>query len=68
MYAIRSYYAWPFWALAVLFLPGLLGLNLLPSPENPEADEKEGKAQKPDSKLVVLIMVLLFLYVAVEAA
>ena len=58
---------WPFWALAVLFLPGLLGLNLLPSPVNPEADEEEGKAKKPDSKLVILIIVLLFLYVAVEA-
>ncbi|MBG0786866.1 MAG: MFS transporter [Anaerolineaceae bacterium] len=58
---------WPFWILAILFLPGLLGLNILPSPENPEADEKAETAQKPDTSLVILIMVLFFLYVAVEA-
>ena len=57
---------WPFWTLAILFLPGLLGLNLLPSPVNPEGSEKEGTAQKPDMKLVGLMMALFFLYVAVE--
>ena len=58
---------WPFWILALLFLPGLLGLSILPSPENPEKDEEEGKAQKPDTKLIVLMMALFFLYIAVEA-
>lgn len=58
---------WPFWILALLFLPGLLGLSILPSPENPEKNEEEGKAQKPDTKLIVLMMALFFLYIAVEA-
>jgi FHS family Na+ dependent glucose MFS transporter 1 len=58
---------WPFWILAILFLPGLLGLSVLPSPENPEKDEDEATAQKPDAKLIVLIMLLFFLYVGVEA-
>jgi FHS family Na+ dependent glucose MFS transporter 1 len=58
---------WPFWVLAVLFLPGLLGLSVLPSPENPEKDEDEETAQKPDAKLIVLMMLLFFLYVGVEA-
>jgi FHS family Na+ dependent glucose MFS transporter 1 len=49
---------WPFWVLAVLFLP---------SPENPEKDEDEETAQKPDAKLIVLMMLLFFLYVGVEA-
>lgn len=58
---------WPFWILALLFLPGLLGLSVLPSPENPEKDEEEGGAQKPDAKLIILMMGLFFLYIAVEA-
>jgi FHS family Na+ dependent glucose MFS transporter 1 len=58
---------WPFWVLAILFLPGLLGLNALPSPENPEKGEAEETAQKPDTKLIVLMMLLFFLYVGVEA-
>jgi FHS family Na+ dependent glucose MFS transporter 1 len=58
---------WPFWILALLFLPGLLGLSILPSPENPEKDEEEGKTQKPDTKLIILMMALFFLYIAVEA-
>ena len=58
---------WPFWILALLFLPGLLGLSILPSPENPEKDEEEGRAQKPDTKLIILMMGLFFLYIAVEA-
>lgn len=58
---------WPFWTLALLFLPGLLGLNILPSPVNPEKDEEKGGAQKPDMKLILLMMALFFLYIAVEA-
>ncbi|QRN84520.1 MFS transporter (plasmid) [Chloroflexota bacterium] len=58
---------WPFWILAILFLPGLLGLNILPSPENPEAGEETESAQKPDTGLVILIMALFFLYISVEA-
>lgn len=58
---------WPFWVLAILFLPGLLGLNLLASPANPEAGEDKETAQKPDKILIILMMALFFLYVAVEA-
>ena len=58
---------WPFWILALLFLPGLLGLSILPSPVNPEKDEQTDKTQKPDTKLIILMMALFFLYIAVEA-
>lgn len=58
---------WPFWVLAILFLPGLLGLNLLPSPVNPEKEQDQDAAQKPDAKLIVLMMLLFLLYVGVEA-
>ena len=58
---------WPFWTLAILFLPGLLGLSILPSPVNPEGGQEQETDQKPDTKLVILMMVLFFLYVGVEA-
>jgi len=50
---------WPFWTLAILFLPGLLGLSILPSPVNPEGGQEQETDQKPDTKLVILMMVLL---------
>lgn len=58
---------WPFWTLAILFLPSLLGLSILPSPVNPEGGREQETDQKPDTKLVILMMVLFFLYVGVEA-
>lgn len=58
---------WPFWTLAILFLPSLLGLSILPSPVNPEGGQEQETDQKPDTKLVILMMVLFFLYVGVEA-
>lgn len=58
---------WPFWILALLFLPGLLGLSILPSPTDPEKKEEKSEVQKPDPKLIVLMMALFFLYIAVEA-
>ncbi len=58
---------WPFWTLGILFLPGLLGLSILPSPVNPESGQEQETDQKPDTKLVILMMALFFLYVGVEA-
>jgi len=57
---------WPYWVLAIFFLPGILGLSLLPSPENPEKEDVSKAPQKIDLRLVVLMMVLFFLYVGVE--
>jgi FHS family Na+ dependent glucose MFS transporter 1 len=57
---------WPFWALSALFLPGLVGLVLLPSHENPEAESAREKGYKPNIWLVALIMALFFLYVGIE--
>ena len=57
---------WPFWVLALLFLPSLVGLWALKSPTNPEkSDDLDGK-KSVDYRLVVLMMVLFFLYVGVE--
>ena len=57
---------WPFWVLALLFLPSLVGLWALRSPTNPEiSDDHEGK-KSVDYRLVVLMMVLFFIYVGVE--
>lgn len=58
---------WPYWALAALFLPGTVGLLLLPSPRNPEEKVEARHVQKPDFKLVVLIMILFFVIVGIEA-
>ncbi|MCB2209852.1 MFS transporter [bacterium] len=56
----------PFWVLSALFLPGLLGLALLPSHKNPEAESTTQDGYKPDIWLVVLIMLLFFIYVGIE--
>ncbi len=57
---------WPFWTLALLFLPGMVGLLLLPSPANPEAHVEAKTNRKLDVSLIVLMMALFFIYVAVE--
>lgn len=57
---------WPFWTLALLFLPGMVGLLLLPSPINPEAHVKTKTDRKLGVSLIVLMMALFFIYVAVE--
>ena len=58
---------WPFWVLAVLFLPSLVGLWALRSPTNPEKSDDERGKNGVDYRLVVLMMVLFFIYVGVEA-
>lgn len=58
---------WPYWSLALLFIPGMIGLFLLPSPENPEGEADESSKTRINYRLVGLIMVLLFIYVGVEA-
>jgi len=57
---------WPYWALSMLFLPGLIGLWRLKSPENPEKEEHSTQTKPLDVKLVVLMMILFFIYVGVE--
>ena len=57
---------WPYWTLALLFLPGIAGLISLSSPKNPEADVGENQAPNSNLRLVILMSVLLFLYVGIE--
>lgn len=59
---------WPFWVIAVLFLPGLLGLVIFPSPENPEKETGQEKSQKIIYKLVIPLVIIFCLYVGVEAS
>jgi len=58
---------WPFLVLAILSLPGILGLSLLKSPQNPEKQDKTLQQQSTQTRLVVLMMLLFFIYVGVEA-
>ncbi len=58
---------WPFWILSILFLPGVIGLLLLRSPENIE--EKENPQQNKlsfDFRLVAFMVILFFLYCGIE--
>lgn len=57
---------WPFWVMAMLFLPSVIGLWLLRSPTNPEKDESSQKSPSADFRLVILMMLLFFIYVGVE--
>lgn len=57
---------WPFWTLAFLYLPSLIGLFLLKSPENPERDHTLNKSTATSGWLIVLMMLLFFVYVGVE--
>jgi len=57
---------WPFWVLAILFLPSLVGLWLMRSPTNPEKADESQENSPVDYRLVVLMMVLFFIYVGVE--
>lgn len=57
---------WPYWVIAILYIPSLVGLLLLKSPTNPEKDAQTKTANKIDMRLVILLMALFFLYVGVE--
>lgn len=57
---------WPFWTLAILSLPSIVGLLLLSSPSNPEKAEIDKKPSQINLRLVILMMILFFLYVGVE--
>ncbi len=57
---------WPFWILAILYIPGLIGLFLLKSPSNPEKSKTETNAKPTNVWLVILMVVLFFIYVGVE--
>ncbi len=58
---------WPFWTLALLTLPGMIGLWILSSPENPEKDEIGQNHKRINTRLVVLMVILFFIYVGVES-
>lgn len=57
---------WPYWSLAILILPGLIGLIRLTSPDNPEKDENEKYPHKINTTLVIPLILLFFLYVGLE--
>jgi len=57
---------WPYWSLAVLFLPGLIGLFLLKSPVNPDTETQEKNKQPLNVRLIVLMILLFFVYVGIE--
>lgn len=57
---------WTFSALAALSLPGLVGLFILKSPKNPEKNSEEVHLQPRQTKLIILMILLFFVYVGVE--
>lgn len=57
---------WPFWILGLCFLPGLIGLFSLKSPENPEKNVSDSKTQTIDKRLVGLMIALFFINVGVQ--
>ncbi len=57
---------WPFWTLAILSIPVLLGFWVLPSPKNPEKDREANGSPSANAGLVVAMVVLFFLYCGVE--
>ena len=59
---------WPFWVVSLLFLPGLLGLIIFPSPEHTEKETEKESSQKVNYKLVIPLVLLFFLDVGVEAS
>ncbi len=58
---------WPLWVLCILFLPGLVGMIMLRSPENPDRDVENATETRRNGHLVVLMIVVFFMYVGLEA-
>ncbi|MFU8826993.1 MAG: MFS transporter [Brevefilum sp.] len=58
--------SWPFWTLAILSIPALLGFWVLPSPKNPEKDSEVTGSPSTNTGLVVAMVILFFLYCGVE--
>ncbi len=59
---------WGYWALALLVAPVALWPLLLPSPKAQVATREEQTAGRTNTRLVVLMAILLFLYVGAELA
>ena len=57
---------WPFWSLAFLTVPGIIGLWILPSPENPEKDHVTSTEDRSNKAVLGLLIFLFFLYVGIE--
>jgi len=59
---------WAYWLLALVGLPLALWLARLPSPPNPQRQTLagEGRTEKVNYKLVLLLTLVLFLYVGAE--
>ncbi len=57
---------WPFWSLAVLAIPGLLGLWRFPSPKSPKPETAEDGIKNHNTGLIIAIMMLFFLIIGIE--
>jgi MFS transporter, FHS family, Na+ dependent glucose transporter 1 len=57
----------PYWTLAILFIPSMVGLWFLKSPVNPEKLKHSQQTKKIDTHLILLMMTLFFIYVGVES-
>lgn len=58
---------WPFWVIAILYIPSLIGLLLLKSPASAKQTIEKSGAEKADVRFVVLMILLFFLHVGVQA-
>ena len=57
---------WTYWIMAILYLPGIIALCLLKSPDNPEKDKDHHERIPINYRLVILMTALFFLYCGVE--
>jgi len=58
--------SWPFWSLAIVFLPGIFSLLFLDAPQNPEKGDTPTNSTIGNLRLIILLMLLFLLYVAIE--
>ena len=59
--------SWPFWSLAFLTLPGMLGLWMLPSIKNEKTEAEELHSNRLKTGLLIAIILLFFATTGVEA-